>query len=724
MKQIFLFIAALMICQTAWAQIPISTARTTAVGQTVTISGIVTNGAELGVIRYMQDGTAGIPIYDNGFSGAANRGDSVTVTGELVLFSGLLEVSNVAYTIHSSNHTVTPLVVTPSGMGPANEGELLKINNVTFSNPGGTFASGTLNFSDGTQTGQIYLRSGHPLIGTTIPQSNVNITGLSSQFNSSAQLLIRDANDIEIASTFYLTTGVEQTNLSTSGFSLNWQTTINGSSNIAYGTSATNLNSHVSAGGNTTNHSVALTGLNAGSIYFARVYSVDGSDTAWATVGTYATVSTSSGQIQVYFNQVVDNGVSTGTNAQYLSGGGIEAKLIDKINNANHTIDVAAYNTNRTTIVTALNNAVARGVRVRLIGNDGTLNSALQNGNPTFNWFLGNASGLMHNKFMVFDAQSADSAWVFMGSMNLTDSDMNNNYNSVLFIQDQSLARSYVMEFEEMWGTTTASPGIFTRKLGSAKSNNTPHTFLIGGVAVESYFSPSDGTTGAISAALKSADSKIEFALLTFTRNDLRDDIINRFNAGVAVRGMIENINDTGGEYQTLLNAGISVQDHIPQYLLHHKYGIVDENDVNSDPLVITGSHNWTSAAEDNNDENTLIIHDATIANLYAQEFNARWIGLVTKTDNVMLGIEGFDVTILGNPTRDVLRFRMENDRYENVSVKLYSATGQLLTSEQLTNINGTTQHQINVSHLASGNYIAVFHVDNVAMGEQFVVVK
>ncbi len=58
---------------------------------------------------------------------------------------------------------------------------------------------------------------------------------------------------------------------------------------------------------------------------------------------------------------------------------------------------------------------------------------------------------------------------------------------------------------------------------------------------------------------------------------------------------------------------------------MHHKYLIVDNSDRSSDPLVLTGCHNWSSSAELRNDENTLIVHDATIANIYYQEFSERF---------------------------------------------------------------------------------------------------
>ena len=40
---------------------------------------------------------------------------------------------------------------------------------------------------------------------------------------------------------------------------------------------------------------------------------------------------------------------------------------------------------------------------------------------------------------------------------------------------------------------------------------------------------------------------------------------------------------------------------------------------------MITGSHNWSTAAEVDNDENTLIIHSGIIARQYVQEFSERY---------------------------------------------------------------------------------------------------
>ena len=59
--------------------------------------------------------------------------------------------------------------------------------------------------------------------------------------------------------------------------------------------------------------------------------------------------------------------------------------------------------------------------------------------------------------------------------------------------------------------------------------------------------------------------------------------------------------------------------------ILHHKYMLIDADSSESEPIVITGSQNWTTSAEDVNDENTLIIHNAQIAQQYLQEFIARY---------------------------------------------------------------------------------------------------
>ena len=73
--------------------------------------------------------------------------------------------------------------------------------------------------------------------------------------------------------------------------------------------------------------------------------------------------------------------------------------------------------------------------------------------------------------------------------------------------------------------------------------------------------------------------------------------------------------------------------------LMHDKYGIIDAGHPESDAMVITGSHNWTNAANTVNDENTLFFHDARIANLYLQDFSARYHISGGSADLVPVGV-------------------------------------------------------------------------------------
>jgi hypothetical protein len=105
MKKILLSILLISI-KFSFAQMPIGTVRTQALSSTVTFRGKVLNGSELGIIRYVQDGTGGIGVYSSSIANVL-RGDSIEVTGTLFDFNTLLEISPV------STFTVTKISETP-----------------------------------------------------------------------------------------------------------------------------------------------------------------------------------------------------------------------------------------------------------------------------------------------------------------------------------------------------------------------------------------------------------------------------------------------------------------------------------------------------------------------------------------------------------------------------------------------------------------------------------
>jgi phosphatidylserine/phosphatidylglycerophosphate/cardiolipin synthase-like enzyme len=632
MKKIIILLVTVACSSTVFAQMDIATARQQAENSEVTVTGVVTNGDELGSpIRYIEDGTAGIAIYDPENTEGVNRGDSITVTGILVDYNGLLEIQPVNNLInHGSGYSITPQLITPNEIGESTESELVTIEEVVFENAGQLFSVGIHNFSVGGQSGMIYVKANCDIENTLIPSCPVKMTAISSQYSFTGfdgyQLLVRDENDFEFSGGICYNSPLIQSDITTSSFIVNFSTNYNALSELSYGlTTDLELGVVYSDSFAVQNHAISLDNLEAGSIYYVQSLAHEGSDSAYSAVYAFATQSTSSGEIRVCFNNPVDTTVATIENAQF-SGVFTNDSIKAYIDKADSTLDIAVYNHSDNMITNAINDAYERGVRVRYITCESTTTAALGSLNSNIPWIeRPEGMGIMHNKFIVIDADVADSAWVLSGSTNWTSSQIFDDPNHIIMVQDQSVARTYELEFNEMWGSDGDEPNYENAKFGSNKTNNTPHHFIVNGNDFEVYFSPTDNTTLYISNALKSADDEIDFALLVFTNNQLGTTIAEEYESGVEVNGIIEQINTEGSEYEFLLEEGVNVISHQGfGDSFHHKYCIVDHANTDSDPLVITGSHNWSGAAETNNDENTMIIHDANIANQFFQEFNER----------------------------------------------------------------------------------------------------
>jgi DNA/RNA endonuclease YhcR with UshA esterase domain len=195
MKKIFTLVAALSTL-TLGAQ-TIQQVRNMSIGATVTVKGVVSNGTELGSIRYLQDGTAGIAIYGNTLS-SLTTGDSVTATGVLFDFSGLLELSPTSsFTDHGPVTPNVPQVIPITSTGEALEAQLVRIENVTFVQSG-NFAAGnsTVQITNGANTLDVRINGTTNIDGSAIPAGPVTITGLVGQFNANYQIVPRSTSDI------------------------------------------------------------------------------------------------------------------------------------------------------------------------------------------------------------------------------------------------------------------------------------------------------------------------------------------------------------------------------------------------------------------------------------------------------------------------------------------------------------------------------------------------
>ncbi|MCK4396520.1 MAG: T9SS type A sorting domain-containing protein [Candidatus Marinimicrobia bacterium] len=403
-------------------------------------------------------------------------------------------------------------------------------------------------------------------------------------------------------------------------------------------------------------------------------------------------------EINIYFSHSVDTTLANPHKAQGFVA--LDEKLIERIDQAQYSIDFCFYNIKRQNIVDSLISTFNRGLDVRVITeHDHIDNQVVQDlinaGITVIDDTFGNNSGnrYMHNKFAIFDFRDSSSVvddWIWTGSYNITDEGTESNANNVIEIQHSDLARAYTLEFEEMWGSDSGVPNPDSSKFHGNKTDNTQHNFLIDSIPVGLYFSPSDGSTEKICNAISTADSTIYFCILAFTRQDVCDTMKTKWDSGISVKGVFDR-SDWLGQYSKSRdmtgdttsnnpwNPPAPVYSDSVQALwgpkrLHHKYMLID-SDFDSGGIVITGSQNWSNNGELYNDENTLIIYSSNIANQYLQEFVERYreAGCIGCSEDMKV-VSSNKIKVFPNPfTKSV--------KIEDCSeVKVYDITGKLVT--------------------------------------------
>jgi phosphatidylserine/phosphatidylglycerophosphate/cardiolipin synthase-like enzyme len=117
---------------------------------------------------------------------------------------------------------------------------------------------------------------------------------------------------------------------------------------------------------------------------------------------------------------------------------------------------------------------------------------------------------------------------------------------------------------------------------------------------------------------ISQARKSIYVAIYSFTRDGLTRALIDAKNRGVEVKVIMEEENayGQGSEYRMLKEAGVDIRLDGNPALMHHKFMVVDGE------IIVTGSYNWSTAAEDKNDENFVVIRDRSVAERFMQEFN------------------------------------------------------------------------------------------------------
>ncbi|MFO5528367.1 MAG: DUF655 domain-containing protein [Cuspidothrix sp.] len=256
-------------------------------------------------------------------------------------------------------------------------------------------------------------------------------------------------------------------------------------------------------------------------------------------------------------------------------------------------------------------------------------------------------SSLMHHKFVV-----VDNRFIIITSANFTFSDTSGdisnlsslgNTNNLLKIDSSELANLLTEEFNIMWGDGVG--GKPDSKFGVTKPVRKPQTITLDNSKITIHFSPtspsqpwSNSTNGLIAKTLSASTKTVDLALFVFSDQQLANILEERHNQNVQIRALIESQFAYHPYSEVLDMMGFALSDNCKYEVdnrpwknpistvgvpilakgdsLHDKFAVIDNQ------TVITGSHNWSQAANNGNDETLIVIENPAIAAHYQREFN------------------------------------------------------------------------------------------------------
>ena len=306
------------------------------------------------------------------------------------------------------------------------------------------------------------------------------------------------------------------------------------------------------------------------------------------------------GQIQVYMNQNLAASFTDPYRQITRPGDDLESIIVDQIQSAQSTVDVAIQELRSPRIAQALRDRKQAGIQVRVIlentysrpwssfttpeveqmdkrqqgryqaniqlidqDQNGDLSSSEMNEydalqllrNAGIPWIDDTAdgsagSGLMHHKFVVIDGRTTlvtTANFTLSGLLgDLDKPDSRGNANSLVVIESQPLARLFTQEFQILWGD---GPGQQTdSKFGVNKPWRSAQTLKVGKATVKVQFSPSSitipwsqSTNGLIGQTLAKAQQDIALALFVFSEQPLGNQLAVKHQQGVTLRALVDS---------------------------------------------------------------------------------------------------------------------------------------------------------------------------------------
>ncbi len=706
-----------------------------ALNSVIDVEGVATVGsAEFGsgyLEAYLQDATGGVMIYAAQALLPFERGDSLRITGKIRQYKGMTEIEATAIELLKTAcvlpqprllHCREIAAAYDPDFSEPNEGRLIRLDNVQMA---GVWP-GTVFLSDSTGQCALYVDRDIDLDESVFDPGTYNITGILKQYDSSApwwdgyEIAPRNRADI-ILPEVYLLSLPEISAIQTDGFSIGFQANREGMGQLIYtnieGNESFTLENSLSAA----NHIFHLTNLTPASIYRltpgliyqAATYTFGDS---WGIPSSLA----SSGECRIYFNLEVDTTLKSGQAAH--GAADLGAVIGERIDQARFSIDLAIYSFSYPPLAEDLIAARDRGVVVRVVYTNRSEQTGISRlkeaGIPvlTNRNTANEGEEIMHDKFLIVDYRDKSSDrddWVMTGSANFTEDQLYRDAENIVWIQDQALAAVYTREFEEMWGGSDDWPRPDSSRFGARKTANTPTRVQLPEGLCELYMGPEDQPITAIEQAIAGADHSVYFSIFAFTHRNIAEALRERLGTcpGLIVRGIFDPNMDANSMYfpmsgqgQNGWNPPADVRAAAGSGLYHHKYMIIDAEYPESDPLVVTGSANWSYSVANENNENLLILHSAHAANQYLQEFAQRYreaggeggfAGL--EEPSPVAGLRPFTFEVYPQPASAQLYLRLNPRLTGPVKLTLYDLLGRKIADYPLT--TGTGEMKLDISN-------------------------
>lgn len=169
-----------------------------------------------------------------------------------------------------------------------------------------------------------------------------------------------------------------------------------------------------------------------------------------------------------------------------------------------------------------------------------------------------------------------------------------------------------------MWVTKIFAIGLVFLFVFAACSNTQATDLTLNNTPAQVYFSPHGDCTDALVKEISRAKSEILVQAYSFTPKEIAKALVDAHKRGVHTEIILDKSN-TSQKYSAAdftHNMGIPTFIDAEHAIAHNKIMIIDKE------TVITGSFNFTKAAEEKNAENLLILKNKDLAKQYIDNWN------------------------------------------------------------------------------------------------------